>query len=590
MQPSSSNDLRPEVRQVMKMRSPEVLIIGGGINGLATLRDLALQGVSAVLVDRGDFCSGASAASSHMIHGGIRYLENGEFRLVHESVVERNDLLVTAPHCVSPLLTTVPLFSLWSGIVQAPLRMLTHKKSSNTERGAALIAVGLLIYESFSRRAAKRMPRMRFSGRKKARALLPSLHPGVKYVASYFDASSPDPERLALDVLDDALSHPTVVAVNYVEAVRSEGENVILRDGLTGVTFALRPRIVVNMTGPWVDVTNTSLGVPTQFMGGTKGSHIVVDHPGLEKELAGRELFFENSDGRIVLIYPLKGKVMIGTTDIPHDPSTPAVCTGEEMDYFFDLVKHVLPGVDLCRSDVVFHFSGVRPLPKTDAAQPGFISRDYRIEHHTLGGGQGPDLLSVVGGKWTTFRALAETVSDRVCQALGYTRAISTRFLPIGGGVGFPATDEEESCWCSQFGGPLSETRKRELLKRYGTFASRLIEATIENGECTLTTTPDYSVQEVEYLITQSQAVHVVDVMLRRTSLAISGRVTDEVLDEWAGVMGNVLSWSEARRSQERTDAARILRDTHGVAVTVSDQKAATTAAARRRETVSPAR
>lgn len=590
MQPNFSNDVRPEVRRIMKMRSPEVLIIGGGINGLATLRDLALQGVTAVLVDRGDFCSGASAASSHMIHGGIRYLENGEFRLVHESVVERNDLLVTAPHCVSPLLTTVPLFSLWSGIIQAPLRMLTHKKSSNTERGAALIAVGLLIYESFSRSAAKRMPRMHFSGRKKARAQLPSLHPGVKYVASYFDASSPDPERLALDVLDDALQSSTVAAVNYVEAVRSEGENVILRDGPSGLTFALRPQIVVNMTGPWVDVTNTSLGVPSQFMGGTKGSHIVVDHPGLEKELAGRELFFENSDGRIVLIYPLKGKLMIGTTDIPHDPSTPAVCTIEEIDYFFDLVKHVLPGVELSKSDIVFHFSGVRPLPRTDATQPGFISRDYRIEYQRLGQGEGPEMLSVVGGKWTTFRALAETVSGKVCQSLGRTRTVSTRSLPIGGGVGFPATKEEQLRWCSQFGGPLSEGRKRELLKRYGTLASRLIEATVEEGECALATTPDYSVQEVEYLVTQSQAVHLVDLMLRRTSLAISGRVTNEVLDEWAGVMGAVLSWSEARQAQERNDAARILSDTHGVAVAVADQKPKGSAATGRREKVSPAR
>lgn len=550
------------------MRSPDVLIIGGGINGLATLRDLGLQGINVVLVDRGDFCSGASAASSHMIHGGIRYLENGEFRLVHESVVERNDLLVTAPHCVTPLLTTVPIFSLLSGLWQAPLRMFTHKKSGKTERGAALIAVGLLIYESFSRGAAKRMPRMRFAGRKGARAQLPSLHSGVKYLASYYDASSPDPERLALDVLDDALLAPTTSAVNYVEAVRSEGENIILRDGPTGMTFALRPKIVINMTGPWVDLTNAALGVPTEFMGGTKGSHIVVDHPGLAEELAGRELFFENSDGRIVLIYPIKGKVMIGTTDIPHDPQTVAVCSPEEMDYFFDLVRHVLPGVQLSREDVVFHFSGIRPLPKTDDTQAGFISRDYRIERQTLAHGHGPEMFSLIGGKWTTFRALAETVSRKICDELGKSRTVSTLALPIGGGAGFPTTPEEATKWCAQFDGTLSEDRKRQLLDRYGTLASRVIREVSVNGEVPLESTPDYTVEEVRYLISESHAVHLVDLMLRRTSLAISGRVTDRVLDEWARVMADALSWSPEKRAEERRQTAVHLRDSHGVKVT----------------------
>ena len=129
----------------------DVLIIGGGINGLATFRDLAMQGVDVVVVDRSDFVSGASAASSHMIHGGIRYLENGEFRLVKESVTERNALIRIAPHYVKPLETTVPIFSTFSGILSAPLRFLTHKSGKPTERGAALIKTGLTIYDAFSR-------------------------------------------------------------------------------------------------------------------------------------------------------------------------------------------------------------------------------------------------------------------------------------------------------------------------------------------------------------------------------------------------------------------------------------------------------
>ena len=139
--------VRPEFAALESVVS-DVLIIGGGINGISILRDLSLQGVKVTLVEKGDLMCGASAASSHMIHGGIRYLENGEFRLVRESVQERNDLLRTAPHVVKPLKTTVPIFSLTSGLLQAPLKILTHGKGKRAERGAIMIAAGLTIYLS----------------------------------------------------------------------------------------------------------------------------------------------------------------------------------------------------------------------------------------------------------------------------------------------------------------------------------------------------------------------------------------------------------------------------------------------------------
>src|SRR6185312_2683907 len=147
----AAGDVRTDVDSIRNRPTAQVLIIGGGINGIGTFRDLALQGVDVVLVERNDFVSGASAASSHMIHGGIRYLENGEFRLVKESVTERNGLLKIAPHYVKPLETTIPIFSTFSGILAAPLRFLTHKQGKPKERGAFLIKTGLTIYDSFSR-------------------------------------------------------------------------------------------------------------------------------------------------------------------------------------------------------------------------------------------------------------------------------------------------------------------------------------------------------------------------------------------------------------------------------------------------------
>jgi glycerol-3-phosphate dehydrogenase len=147
--------------------STRVMVIGGGINGIATFRDLALQGVDVTLVERSDFCSGATAASSHMIHGGVRYLENGELRLVKESLMERNRLLASAPHYVRPLKTTIPIFSLVSGLLAAPIRLFTHAQGKPKERGALLIKVGLMMYDLFGRNQGK-MPRHSFLGRQKS--------------------------------------------------------------------------------------------------------------------------------------------------------------------------------------------------------------------------------------------------------------------------------------------------------------------------------------------------------------------------------------------------------------------------------------
>ncbi|HET6269820.1 MAG TPA: FAD-dependent oxidoreductase, partial [Arthrobacter sp.] len=302
------------MQKLRRRRHAQVLIIGGGINGVGTFRDLALQGVDVALVERGDYCQGASGASSHMIHGGIRYLENGEFRLVQESVVERNRLLRIAPHYVKPLQTTIPIFSTFSGVLAAPLRFLTHKQQGKPkERGAFLIKLGLSMYDFFSRDGGT-VPRHQFRGRKRALAELPRLHPDVKYTATYFDASVHNPERLTLDVLQDgekagAAGGQRARASNYVSLVSMKGaagadstgtastvtgSTVQLRNELTGEVFDFTADVIVNTTGAWVDVTNQAMGAASSFMGGTKGSHIVLDHPELLAACNGREIFFEH--------------------------------------------------------------------------------------------------------------------------------------------------------------------------------------------------------------------------------------------------------------------------------------------------------
>jgi glycerol-3-phosphate dehydrogenase len=568
----SKNDeqTRTDVAAIAARPQAEVLIIGGGINGIATFRDLALQGVDVVLVERGDYVSGASSASSHMIHGGVRYLENGELRLVRESVQERNGLLKTAPHYVKPLKTTIPIFSTVSGVMNAPLRMISHKQRSTKERGAALIKIGLTIYDSFSRDGGS-VPRHEFHGRKTSLAQLPALNPNIKYTATYYDASMHDPERLALDVLRDgqnAGSHAR--SANYLEAVALTADGVKVRDRLTGEEFTIASDVVVNTSGPWTDVTNDALGMPTKFMGGTKGSHIVLDHPGLYNELAGRELFFENNDGRIVLIYPLKGRVMVGTTDIEADIHQTSVCTEEEVDYFFDLVKHVFPSFSLDRSQIVYRFAGIRPLPQHDDEAPGFVSRDYRIEQAPIAVRPNATLVSLVGGKWTTFRALAEHMSNEVLGLLNKQRSVSTEGLAIGGGKGFPTTADAMKVWIASNGDVIGTARAEALLGRYGTRATEVIDYITEHGDVMLESTGEYTRSEIEFLVADESVVHLDDMFLRRTSLAFTGSITAAVLDEVGDVVAAGLGWDAATREAEVAAFRTLLADVHGVVIPVA--------------------
>jgi glycerol-3-phosphate dehydrogenase len=546
----------------MDKPSAQVLVIGGGINGIAAFRDLALQGVDVALVERSDYCSGASAASSHMIHGGIRYLENGEFRLVRESVQERNGLLRIAPHYVKPLQTTVPIYSTFSGIIAAPLRFLTHKSGAPSERGALLIKVGLVLYDSFSRNGGT-VPRHVFVGRKKSLETLPELNPKVKYTATYFDASVHEPERLALDVLHDGLAAgPNARASNYVEAVGSTAEGVLLRDTVTGREFTMDAKVVVNASGPWTDLTNEALGDQTQYMGGTKGSHIVLENPELLEATQGREMFFEHKDGRIVLIYPLNGKVMVGTTDLEADIREPAVCTDEEIDYFFELIASVFPTIGVDRSQIVFSFSGVRPLPHHDDLQPGFVSRDYRIVSGKLGSAT---LLSLVGGKWTTFRALAEHIANDAMALIGKPRRVDTTDLEIGGGRGYPLTDEARANWVTAHSGVLGRERTEQLLERYGTRATEVLDAIDSAEDAPLEHTSEFTRLEVEHIVATESVVHITDILLRRTNLAFTGAVTVELLEELTEIAAGVLGWTQERKADEIRMASATLADAHRV-------------------------
>jgi glycerol-3-phosphate dehydrogenase len=562
---------RQEILSALK-KNPEVsvLIVGGGINGIGTFRDLALNGVDVLLVERGDFCSGASAASSHMAHGGIRYLENGEFRLVREAVRERNRLLQNAPHIVKPLPTAIPIFKRLSGLLNAPLKFF-GKLDRASERGSLVIKLGLMMYDAYtSAQGGKRtVPKHRFLSRKKSLGLWNKLNPEIVNTAVYYDGAITQPERLGVELLLDAEAEsPNAHALNYMSMVGGHEDMLILRDELTDDTYDVRPKLLINAAGPWIDLTNRKLGMSTKYIGGTKGSHIVVKHDELRKAIGENEFFFENNDGRIVLIFPLSDRVIIGTSDIPVDNPDEVRCTNDEINYFLDLVLRIFPTIELSRSDVVFQFSGVRPLPHSGAKTTGQISRDHSIE--VLSGdwtNLAFPVYSLVGGKWTSFRAFAEQVTDKVLMHFGMARKKETHDLPIGGGRGYPRDEDELnrqieslSAWTG-----VTKEKLKILFERYGSRAEAI--ATFMNGgtDFIFRTLPDYSRREITFLIQHEKIYHLDDFILRRSLLAMLGRITRETIDELAGVFANVLGWDAEKKQAEVARTLAILADRHGV-------------------------
>ncbi len=556
---------RQEIIDHYKMNpAVSVLIIGAGVNGIGTFRDLALQGVDTLLVDKGDFCSGASAASSHMVHGGIRYLENGEFRLVREAVQERNRLIKYAPHYVKPLHTVIPIFKWFSGLLNAPFKFL-RLLDKPAERGVVVIKVGMVFYDAFTRKQGT-VPKHQFIPRAETLKRFPRINRQVLFTGHYYDASMHTPERICMDLLKDGqAANLEAHALNYMAATGAQGDKVTLTDQINGDNFGVRPRIVINAAGPWIDITNGKMGVGTQFIGGTKGSHLILDNPDLHAAIGENEFFFENKDGRIVLIFPLEERVLIGTSDIPIADPDQAHCTEEEIDYFIDMVRIVFPDIPVRRDQIVFQFSGVRPLPAGDAGSPGQISRDHSIEQTPPVNGRNFPIYNLVGGKWTSFRAFSEETADLVLGLLNMPRNIDTRNLAIGGGRNFPQDEEARTAWIESVSQEfnIDADRVRELFNRYGTRAEAVAAFIADGEDRPLETLPTYSRREIEYIAKTEMVIHANDFFLRRSMLAKLGHLSQAGIVEITNIIGGTLDWDTAQVEKEIRRACEILKGRH---------------------------
>lgn len=540
----------------------DAVVVGGGINGIGVFRELALQGLRVLLVERNDFCSGCSAAPSRMIHGGLRYLENGEFNLVWESLRERDALLKNAPHMVRPLPTTIPISSFFSGMMNGAVGFfgLSARPAS---RGALPIKIGLMLYDWVTRHR-RILPKHVFRGARETLRLWPALSPKLRFSATYYDAWITYPERLGVElILDTKRLAPDSAALNYAE-LQPDGDGFVLSAGNFGETLPVRTKVIVNATGAWLD-ESLSLLAPRAghepFVSGTKGSHLVLDHPELLAALDGHMIFFENADGRVCIVFPYLDRVLAGATDIRIDRAGRVRCEPDERDYILDALRGVFPGICISGEDIVFSYSGIRPLPRSDQEFTGRISRGHLV--HRL---ESPvPQFCMVGGKWTTFRAFAEQTADAVLAELGRTRSRETLSLAIGGGAAFPP---EPGALALSLAGRhgISRPRAAHLAQLYGMRADDVLRFCAgREDDVPLSPDTEFTAAEIAFLA-RNELVHgLSDILLRRTSLAIRGDVSAALVGRIAQVLARELGWPPDRMRDEVERFVADIGDFHGV-------------------------
>jgi len=497
----------------------DVVVIGGGIIGCGIARDAALRGLRVALIERRDFGSGTTAASTRIVHGGLRYLEMFDFRLVRLDLKEREILLRIAPHLVRPLEFLIPFFG---GTRLLPLKMRT----------------GLALYDALS--FDKTLPSRRWLSAARAQEADVFLRRAdIRGAAAYYDARIDSPERLALENVLDAQAHQAH-AFNYCEAVAISNDGgrltgIRVRD-LTGLTEAsVSTRVVVNATGAWVDsVTARLTSRNPHALRTTKGIHIVCP-PMNERAL----VLFSKVDGRLLFAIPRRGLTWIGTTDTDYsgDPAK-ARATRSDVEYIIRSVRDVFPALDL--ADVLYTTAGVRALVKRPGSESS-VSRMHRVVDGEPFGPSG--LISVLGGKITAYRAIAEEVTDLICRRLGVPkRPSATATTPLPGALTPPT--------------PAQKQDKGELLRHlydlYGCDAQKVMALAEAETELHSPLSPKYKDigAQVVYGVRNEHCVRLGDFLRRRTLLGASDDQGWDAAEAAAALMGRELNWS-ARRQQE---------------------------------------
>ncbi|MEV0155533.1 glycerol-3-phosphate dehydrogenase/oxidase [Micromonospora sp. NPDC050686] len=507
----------------------DLVVIGAGINGLATARDAASRGLSVVVVDRGDVGAGTTATSSRLIHGGLKYLERYDFRLVHESIRERHLLFRTAPHLVHDYPMLIPSYAADS-------------------RPGPLIRLGLAAFDVLAARRGRGRSRG-MSVRTIARRWPNLSRDGLRGGVLFHDAQVPWAERLCVELLLDAeklgarvLTYTTVTGL-LVEDGRVLG--VRTRDDRTGREAVLRGRLTVNAAGPWIDRILDGQVDSRRLNGGTKGSHVVIDpFPGAPDTC----IFFEAAaDRRPIFVFPWQGRFILGSTDLTYEGDLDEVVASDaEIDYLLAETNRLFPTANLTPADVLYTVAGVRPLPYTaGVADNAKISRGHTVLDHSPAH---PGLLTVIGGKLTTHRALAEDVTDAALRILGRRggRCVTrTRPLPGADTADWPAFQAE----FRRSAAPLTAAQATRLLDIYGVRARAVLDLVRAEPELGAVVDEDSGAVAAELVLAfrVEGAVTLADALLRRTLIGLGPDMAVSTALTCANAVAPQLGWDADR-------------------------------------------
>ncbi len=515
----------------LRTKELDILVVGGGIVGTGAALDAVTRGLSVGMLEARDWASGTSSRSSKLVHGGIRYLEQLDFRLVREALIERGLLLQRiAPHLVKPVRFLYPLTK--------PL----------IER--LYVGAGMLLYDIFSYTGGRPpgVPHHRHLSRRQMLRAAPSLASDA-FVGglTYYDAQVDDARYVSSLARTASFYGAHVASRVRVEGFIKVGQRVVgvqAHDLETGEKFEVRARQVVNATGVWTDDTQAMVGERGQFkVRASKGVHLVVPRDRFQSKL-GLLLRTEKS---VLFVIPWGRHWLIGTTDTDWslDKAHPAA-TAADIDYILTQVNKVL-AVKLTRDDVEGVFAGLRPLLSGESDETSKLSREHIVAHTV------PGLVVVAGGKWTTYRVMAKDAIDEAVAALdGKIPESTTAEIALLGAEGYQAAWNKRSKIARAFG--VHKVRIEHLLNRYGVLTDELLDLIRERPELheSLPGADDYIAAEVVYAATHEGALHLEDVLARRTRISIEAWDRGvEAAPVAARLMAGVLGWDEARVEKE---------------------------------------
>ncbi len=513
----------------------DVAVIGGGIIGTGIARDAAMRGLRVALVEKEDFCYGTSSGSTRLIHGGLRYLEMYDFALVHEDLREREVLLRIAPHLVFPMPFVLPIYD----------RSLFYRLK---------LRAGMLLYDVLS--YGKSLPHHRFLTASETLNRVPGLRKsGLQGAALYYDATTPRTERLCMENVISARRHGATV-LNHACAVGLHRDGaraccVRVSDTLTGTDFQVRSRMVVNSTGPWLNETTQAFGIKDgDLIRKTKGVHLVTP-----KVSDHAVVLFAERDRRLFFVVPWLGFSYVGTTDTDYGEELDTVsATAEDVEYLLREVQRAFPRE--AWDPVYYTTAAVRSLVRIEGVPESSVSRKHVIfDHKQRDGIDG--LLSVVGGKLTAYRAIAEDAVRHVCRKLGVRRRSRTATVPLpGGGTGDLNEYIARKVEANAGRYPLDTEQLEHLIRLYGARYTEVADLTVRDPDLARrfhADRPD-SPAQVLHAVEHESALTLTDYMLRRSDVGLQADQGATVVALIAGKMAGYLGWDDARLAHEIED------------------------------------